>query len=53
MKTYLHSPVDAARKIKLQFRVGGLDPPGRKRYTGRQVEEEVDAQNRPCGKVME
>ena len=29
MKTYLHSPMDCAKKLKLRFRVGDLDPPER------------------------
>ena len=34
MKTYLHDPMDYAKKLKLRFRVAGLDlPERRKRYT--------------------
>ena len=32
MKTYLHGPMDYAKKLKLRFRVGDLDLPER-RYT--------------------
>ena len=33
MKTYLHGPMDYAKKLKLRFCVGGLDlPERRKRY---------------------
>ena len=43
MKAYLDGPLDAAKNLKLRFRVGDLDPPEmRKRYTTKQVEEEVD-----------
>ena len=30
MKTYLHSPMDYAKTLKLRFRVGDLDLPGRR-----------------------
>ena len=54
MKTYLHGPMVAAKKLKLRFRVGDLDLlERRKRYTSRREEEGVDAQNCPCGKAME
>ena len=34
MKTYLQGPMDYAKKLKLQFRLGDLDlPERRKRYT--------------------
>ena len=34
MKTYMHDPLDCAKTLKLRFRVGDLDLPGRrKRYT--------------------
>ena len=29
METYLHGPVDYAKTMKLRFRVGDLDLPGR------------------------
>ena len=49
----MHGPMDAAEKLKLLLRVGDLDLPGRrKRYTTSPMEEEVDAQNRPCGKAI-
>ena len=54
MKEYLHGPLDAAKNLKLRFRVGDLDlPERRKRYTSKRVEEEVDKQNCPCGKAVE
>ena len=34
MKTYLHGPMNHAKKLTLRFRVGDLDlPKRRKRYT--------------------
>ena len=48
-KTYLHGPMDYAKVLKLQFRVGDLDlPERRKRCTGSWEEE--DAQICPSGK---
>ena len=53
MKTYLHGRMDHAKALKLRFRVGGLDLPGRrKRYTSIRGDEEEDAQS-PCGKSVE
>ena len=52
IKTYLHDPVDYAKTLKLLFRMGDLDLPGRrKRYTSSRREEE-DAHMRPCGKAV-
>ena len=49
-----HGPLDAAKNLKLRFRVGDLDlPERRRRYTSKRVEEEVDKQNCPCGKAIE
>ena len=51
MKAYLHGPLDAAKNLKLRFRVGDLDLPERKkRYTSKRVEEEVVGHllNRHC-----
>ena len=31
MKTYLHGPMDYARKLKLRYRVGNLDLPERRK----------------------
>ena len=54
MKAYMHRPLDAAKNLKLRFRVGDLDlPERRKRYTSKRVEEKVDEQNCPCGKAVE
>ena len=53
MKTYLHGPMDAAKNLKLRFRVRDLDlPERRKRYTSSR-EEDVDAKKCPCGNAME
>ena len=39
-KTYLHGPMDYAKKLKLPFRVADLDlPERRKRYTSSREEE--------------
>ena len=41
MKTYLHGPMDYAKKMKLRFRVGDLDlPERRKGYTSSREEED-------------
>ncbi|CAB1100395.1 unnamed protein product [Ectocarpus sp. CCAP 1310/34] len=54
MKSYLDGPMDYAKKLKLQFRVGDLDlPERRKRYSSRRREEEEDRQTCPCGKSEE
>ena len=51
---FWHGPLDAAKNLKLRFRVGDLDlPERRKRYTSKRVEEEVDKQICPCGKAIE
>ena len=53
MKTYLHGPMDYAKKLKLRFRVGDLDLPERsKRYT-RSREEDVATNMCPCGTPIE
>ena len=53
MKTYLHGPMDYAKKLKLRFRVGDLDPPERRMsYTSRR-EEGMDAHMCPCGIIIE
>ena len=42
MKTYLHGPMDYAKKLKLRFRVRDLDlPERRKRYTSSREEKDV------------
>ncbi|CAM9273852.1 unnamed protein product, partial [Ectocarpus sp. 6 AP-2014] len=54
IKTYLDGPMDYAKKLKLQFRVGDLDlPERRKRYTSRRREEEEDRHTCSCGKSEE
>ena len=55
MKTYFHGSMDYVKTLKLQFRVGDLDlPERRKRYdTSSRGEEEEDAQMCPCGKAVE
>ena len=42
IKTYLHGPMDYAKRLKLRFRGGDLDlPERRKRYTSSREEQEV------------
>ena len=54
MNAYLHGLPDAAKNLKLRFRVGDLDlPERRERYTRKPVEEEKDRQNCPGGKAVE
>ena len=53
MKNYLQGPMDDAKTLQLQLRVGDLDLPERMRYTSSREEEEEDAQMCPCGKVIE
>ena len=53
MKTYLHGPMDYAKKLKPRNRVGNLHlPERRKRYTSSR-EEEVVTHMSPCGTTME
>ena len=53
MKTYLHGPMDCAKKLKLRFRVGDLDlPERRKRFTSSR-EEDVVTNICPCGTTIE
>ena len=43
IRTYLHGPMDYAKKPKLRFRVGDLDlAERRKSYTSSREEEDVD-----------
>ena len=52
MKTYLHGPMDHAKKMKLRFRVGNLNLlERRKRYTKSREEEDVVAHMCPCGTI--
>ena len=56
MKTYLHGPMDYAKKLKLlRFRVGDLDlPERRKRYdTSSREEKHVVTGMCPCGTTIE
>ena len=49
MKTYLHGPMDYAKKMKLRFRVGDLDlPERRKRLTSSREEEDEATHICPC-----
>ena len=49
-ETFLHGPMNYAKTPTLQFRVGNLDlPERRKRYTSSREEE--DAQMCPCGEA--
>ena len=53
MKTYLHGPMDYAKKLKPRSRVGDLDlSERRKRYTSSQ-EEDVATNMCPCGTTIE
>ena len=53
-ETYLHGPMDYAKKLKLKFRVGDLDlPERRKRYAGSRGEEDVATNMCPCGTTIE
>ena len=53
-KTYLHGPMDKAKKLKLRFRVGDLDlPEKRKRHTSSREEEDVATNMCPCGTTIE
>ena len=52
MKTYLHGPLDFAKKTKI--RVGGLDlRERRQRYTNSLEEEDVATHVYPCGTTIE
>ena len=54
MITYLHGPMDCAKKLKLRFRVGDLNLPEiRKTYTSSREEEDVATNMCPCGKTLE
>ena len=54
MKEYLHGPMNYAKKLKLRFRVGGLDlPERRKRCTSSREEEDVATSICPCGTTTE
>ena len=53
MTTYLHGPMDYAKKLKLRFRVGDLDlPERRERYTSSREEEDVVTNACPCGTTI-
>ena len=51
MKTYLHGPIDYAKKLELRLRVRGL-PERRKRHTSSR-EEDVATNICPCGTTTE
>ena len=54
MKTYLHVPMDYAKKLKLRFRVEDLDlPERRKRYTSSREEKDMATNMCPCGTTIE
>ena len=54
MKTYLHGPMDYAKKLTLRNRVGDMDlPERRKRYTSSWEEEDVATNMCPCGTTIE
>ena len=53
MKTCLYGPLDYAKTLKLQLRVGDVDLPERRNMYTSCREEEEDAQMWPCGKAKE
>ena len=54
MNTYLHGPMDYAKKLKLRFRVGDLDlPQRRKRHTSSREEEDGATHTCSCGTTIE
>ena len=54
MKTYLHGPMDYAKKLNLRFRVGELNlPEGSKRCTSSREEKDVATNLCPCGATVE
>ena len=54
MKAYRDGPMDYAKSLKLQLRVGDLDlPERRKRYNSSRKEEEEDGQACACGNSEE
>ena len=53
MKTYLYGPIDNAKTLKLQCRVGDLDLPERRKKHTSSREEDEDAQMCPCGEAKE
>ena len=55
MKTYLHGPMEYAKKLKQRFRAGDLDLPERRDtwYTNSREEEDTVAHMCPCGTTME
>ena len=52
MKTYLHGPMNYAKKLKLRFRVGDLGLPER-RDTSSREEEDVATNMCPCGTALD
>ena len=55
MKTYLHDPMDYAKKLKLRFRVGDLDllERGKTSTSSSREEEDVATNMCPCGTTLE
>ena len=54
MKTFLHVPMDYAKKLKLRFRVEDLDLPERRNnFTSSREEEYVAIHMCPCGTIIE
>ena len=53
MKTYLHGPMNYAKKLKLRFRVGDLDLPGRRKRYASSREKGVATNMCPCGTTIE
>ena len=52
VKTYLHGPMDYAKKLKLRFRVGDLGLPGRRKRYNSSREEDVATNMCPCGTTI-
>ena len=54
METYLHGPMNYAKKLKLRFRERDLDLPERKkRYASSREDEDVATNMCPCGTTIE
>ena len=51
MKTYLHGPMDYAKKLKVRFCVGNLDLPERRKRYSSSREEDVATNMCPCGTI--
>ena len=53
IKTFLHGPMDYAKKLSLRLRIGDLDlPERRKRYTSSREEDDVATHMCMCGTTI-